>query len=209
MIYLDNAATTRVYNSAAREANEAMNNLYANPSSLHSMGIASEELIDKSRNIIAAAAGVDKREIYFCSGGTMANNTAIFGYLASKKRGRIITSEYEHPSVLECFKKLEDTFEVIYLRPVNGVITPETLEKNLTDDTLLASIMHVNNETGDINNINALITVLKNRCPDAVFHTDAVQSFLKEDFGYRKADMASFSAHKTHVGFDFVQVLEL
>ena len=196
MIYLDSAATTKVLPSAARAAAEAMTVTFSNPSSLHSFGFEAEKIREDARRTVAAAAGVAPEEIVFTSGGTGADNLAIFGYLKNRKGGRIITSAYEHPAVLECFRELASSFEVIYLRPENGIITPDSLRNALTPDTLLVSVMHVNNETGAINPIKELAKTVKDNS-DAVFHTDAVQGFLKEKGVYSFCDMASFSAHKT------------
>lgn len=197
-IYLDNAATTQVFREAADVAYKAMTETYSNPASLHSFGLEAEQLLEEGRKIIAANIGCKEEELYFTASGTSASNTAIFGSLASKKKGRIITSAFEHPAVLECFKALENRFEVIYLKPdKDGIISPESLEKELTDDTLLVSIMHVNNETGAVNPITELAQIT-HRVKGALFHTDAVQSFTKQPFSYSVVDMASFSAHKTH-----------
>ena len=134
----------------------------------------------------------------------MSDNIAIRGYLASKKGGRIITSSFEHPAVMECFKSLENFFDVVYLSPdSSGKITADILAEKLTSDTCFVSIMHINNETGAINEIEKISELL--RRAGIVFHTDAVQSFLKTPFKYSKTDMASVSGHKTHgpkgVGF--------
>lgn len=199
MIYLDNAATTQVCPEAVNAATAAMTDLYANPASLHAFGIEAEKRLDQSRQIIAEAAGVLPEELYFTAGGTVSNNTAVFGALSSMRGGRIICSAYEHPSVLECFKQLENRFDVVYLPPAkSGCIKPDDLLKALTQETRLVSIMHVNNETGAINPIRELAKITKTINPKTLFHTDAVQGFLKEPFSYSCADMASFSAHKTH-----------
>lgn len=196
MIYLDSAATTAVLPNAARAACNAMTDLFANPSSLHSFGYEAEKIREKAREAIAAAAGVKNDEIVFTSGGSGADNLAIFGFLKNKKGGRIITSAYEHPAVLECFKALSSQFQTVYIKPENGIITPDLLKKHLTPDTVFVSIMHVNNETGAKNPIKELAKTTKDYS-DAVFHTDAVQGFLKEKSEYSFCDMASFSAHKT------------
>lgn len=199
MIYLDNAATTQVYPSAAEAAFRAMTTLYANPASLHHFGIEAEKVLEQSRAIIAAAAGVKKEELYFTAGGTGSSNTAIFGTLAPLRGGRIICSAYEHPAVLACFKQLQTKFDVVYVKPSKrGIIEPDDLFSVLTPDTRLVSIMHVNNETGAVNPIRDLAKITKTVSKNALFHTDAVQAFLKESFSYACVDMASFSAHKTH-----------
>ena len=196
-IYLDNAATTAVLPEAAKVAAECMTALYANPASLHSFGFEAEKLLEKSRARIAKAVGCKPEELYFTSGGTGSDNLAILGHLKTRRGGRIITSAYEHPAVLECFKQTESKFDVVYLRPENEIITKDALREALTADTALVSIMHVNNETGAINPIEELAETT-HLVRDAVFHTDAVQSFMKESFDFSKVDLASFSAHKTH-----------
>lgn len=195
MIYLDNAATTRMSNKALATI-VSMQEMYANSSSLHSFGFECEKKLEQARDIIAESMGVSPDTVYFTSGGTMSDNIAIRGYLSTKKRGRIITSQFEHPAVLECFRSLESVFEVIYVKPENGYISTSDIEKNLSDDTIFVSIMHVNNETGAINDIKGISSLLKEK--NIVFHTDSVQGYLKESFKYSNVDMASFSGHKTH-----------
>ena len=196
-IYLDNAATTAVLPEASAVACDTMTNLYANPASLHTFGFEAEKLLEKSRETLAKAIGCKSEELFFTSGGTGSDNLAVLGYLKTKRGGRIITSAYEHPAVLECFKQAESKFDVVYLKPENGVITEEALQRELTPDTVLVSVMHVNNETGALNPTEKLAR-LTHLVKGAVFHTDAVQAFMKEPFDYSKVDMASFSAHKTH-----------
>ena len=197
MIYLDSAATTKVLPQAAEAAVKAMCEDYGNPSSLHKIGYLASKRLDYCRKIIADAAGVDESSLYFTSGGSASNNLAIKGYLSNKRRGKIITTAYEHPSVLECFKLFEDKLDVVYLEPDNGIITEEVLLKELNKDTVFVSIMHVNNETGAINPVKELCKLTKKLSP-AIFHTDAVQGFMKEEISYSFADMASFSGHKNH-----------
>lgn len=196
MIYLDSASTTAVLPCAAEAAMKAMTELYGNPSSLHSFGFEAEKIRENARKAVASAAEVQPEEIVFTSGGTGADNLALFGSLKNKKSGRIITSAFEHPAVLESVKELSRTFEIVYLTPENGIISPDSLKKALTPNTLLVSIMHVNNETGALNPISDLAKITKTYS-DALFHTDAVQGFMKEKFRYSSVDMASFSAHKT------------
>ncbi len=172
-IYLDNAATTQVLTESAKEAYRVMTEIYANPASLHNFGFTAENCLEQSRENLAAAVGCSKEEFFFTPGGTASDNLAILGYLQGHRNGRIITSMYEHPAVLECFKKIEKTFDVVYLKPKNGIITPDVLREKLTSDTVLVSIMHVNNETGAINPINDLAKET-HTVKGAVFHTDAV-----------------------------------
>ena len=148
MIYLDNAATT-MPSEAAKNAMLAAAEKFGNPSSLYGLGLEAEKLINGSRTTIASMLGVDKKEIFFTSGGTEANNMAVFGAAyARQKRGRhIVTTKIEHPSVLECFKRLEqEGFEVTYLDVTpEGVPEISMLNDILREDTILVSIMYVNN----------------------------------------------------------------
>lgn len=197
MIYLDNAATTKVLPQAAEAACNSMCEFYGNPSSLHREGYRASKRLDVCRKTIADAAGVDSAGIYFTSGGSAANNLAIRGFLANKRKGKVITSAYEHPSVLECFKLFEDKLDIVYLKPENGVVTENALMNVIDRDTVFVSIMHVNNETGAVNPVKSLCKITK-KLSGAVFHTDAVQGFMKEDISYSFADMVSFSGHKNH-----------
>ena len=203
MIYLDNAATTRpceaAVNAMVRAAEE-----FGNPSSLHGLGLNAEKMITGAKDTLAQMLAVDKKGIYFTSGGTEANNLAVFGTVDALKRqgNRIITSQIEHPSVLSAFKKLENSgFEVIYA-PVDsdGRVDTEELKKYLDDSVIFVSIMHVNNETGVIQPIEEISSLLKEMSPKAVFHCDCVQSFgkIKVNPNLMGVDMISASAHKIH-----------
>lgn len=203
MIYLDNAATTKPCEKAAEAMLSAVSE-FANPSSLHGAGLRVEKLIGSARSELASVLGVNANNIYFTSGGTEANNLAIFGTAdALKRRGnRIITSRIEHPSVLEAFRKLEkDGFDVIYLAvDGEGRVDTKMLSDELTENTILVSIMHVNNETGVIQPIEEISRLIKEKAHNCIFHCDCVQSFCKipvkpELMG---ADMVSISAHKIH-----------
>ena len=198
MIYMDNAATTRVLDEAAKTAAEAMTAQYGNPESLHGFGLTAEHSVAGARRILASAAGVTEEEIYFTPSATVANNTAIRGAVASKRRGRIITTAFEHPAAEEVLKDLEKTFEVVRLSPVGGKITSDSFRKALSPDTVLVTCMQVNNETGAVTPLKEMAQILRRSGIDAPFHTDAVQGFLKEDFSYSLVDMASFAGHKVH-----------
>lgn len=198
MIYLDNAATTRMNPEAAELYAHLATEQYANSESLHTFGFSVQQLLDHARDALAKKAGVKPEEFFFAPCGTLADNTAILGTVDPKRGGRIVTSAFEHPAVAECMKKLESSFDVVYLRPENGIITPEQLSRALTPDTRLVSIMHVNNETGAVADLRALSAVIRRSGCGALFHTDAIQGFLKEPLSYSCVDLASFSAHKTH-----------
>lgn len=203
MIYLDNASTTKPSKAACAAAAEAME-AFGNPSSLHRMGLAAEKIITSAKEQSARALGVEPKNIYFTSGGTESNNTAILGYAeANKKRGNhVITTKIEHPSVLEPFRVLEKNgFDVTYL-DVNsdGVISLEEFENALREDTILVSVMAVNNETGAVQPVDKLKAVMREKSPKAALHSDAVQGFLKVDLKPKRCgiDMLSASGHKIH-----------
>lgn len=201
MIYLDNASTTKP-SEAVKEAVMNAMEVFGNPSSMHRLGIDAEKIISESKNKISRVLGVDSKNIYFTSGGTESNNTAILGYaFANRKRGNhLITSKIEHPSVLESFKTLEkEGFSVTYLGVnKNGVVSLEELENSLRDDTILVSIMSVNNETGTIQPIHKVKEIIKKKSPVCLFHSDFVQGFCKIPIAPKKAgiDMLSISGHK-------------
>lgn len=203
MIYLDNAATTKPSERAAEAMLNAVNE-FGNPSSLYSLGLKSEKIITKSRDTIASMLGVDSKKLYFTSGGTEANNTALFGAAHGRKRlgNHIITTQIEHPSVLETAHRLEkDGFSVTYLgADSDGRISAEELENALREDTILVSVMHVNNETGVIQPVEALKKIMKKKAPNAALHCDCVQSFGKISVkpALWGADYISISAHKIH-----------
>ena len=203
-VYFDNAATTKVCQSAAEAAAFAMTECYGNPSSGHAAGRAAKTLLDTARKNVASAMGAMPEEIYFTSGGTEADNWAILGgAFALRHRGKhIITSAAEHDAVRGPMKKLaEDGFDVTFLKPgKDGRIDPAEFEKSLREDTVFASLMLVNNETGAINPIEELSRILKKRRPQAWLHVDGVQAFCKIPFSVKTlgADMVSVSSHKIH-----------
>jgi len=203
-IYFDNSATTQVHPDVADLMHETMIWNYGNPSSLHKKGVQAEQAVSHTRKIIAGALEVTPEEIFFTSGGTESNNTAIKGIShAYKSRGNhIITSNVEHPSVLNVFDHMEELgFRVTYLRvKENGVIDPEELKEALCNDTLLVSLMHVNNEVGAIQPIKEIGEILKGYHKKIYFHVDAVQSFGKLPIlpGKLGIDMLSVSGHKFH-----------
>lgn len=202
--YLDNSATTAVCKAAADKALYMMTENFGNPSSLHKLGINAELCIEDAREVIADALGAQPKNIIFTSGGTEANNTVLFGAAeALKRRGsRIIVSAVEHSSVYESAKRLSELgYDVQYL-PVtgDGVIDLNKLDELLTDKTILVSVMAVNNETGSVQPTEKIAKHIKRRCPDAVFHVDAVQAFCKMPLKPQKwgVDFLTVSAHKIH-----------
>ena len=203
MIYLDNAATTQPSQRAAEAMMMAVSD-FGNPSSLHGLGLQTEKLINSARDNIANMLGVNSKNVYFTSGGTESNNLAIYGVANSlKRRGkRVITSTIEHPSVMESFKRLEnDGYDVCYLGvDKDGIVNLDDLAGMLTEDTILVSIMHVNNETGVIQPIERISAMVREKSPYCIIHCDCVQSFGKIPVKPDKmgVDMVSISAHKIH-----------
>ncbi|MBR3610627.1 MAG: cysteine desulfurase [Oscillospiraceae bacterium] len=201
-IYLDNSATTRVYDEAAKIAFEVMTEYYGNPSSLHSKGVEAEKIMEEARKNIAEALGANPEGLYFTSGGTEANNLAVIGgALAKKRRGnKVVVSAYEHDSVIKSAKQLENMgFSVTYLAPdENGIITPLSVFEAVDEKTVLVSVMMVNNEIGAINTIKEICAAAKRKNPEVLFHTDAVQAFCKIPIKAEKlgADMVTVTAHK-------------
>ncbi|MCK8827209.1 cysteine desulfurase [Natroniella acetigena] len=202
-IYLDNAATTKPYPAVVTKIKDALTEAYGNPSSLHGKGLEAEKLIKAARKEIADQLKVKTDEIYFTSGGTEANNLAIKGAVNALHRSgnRIITSSIEHPSVLNIFKRLEKQgYDVKYLSvDQTGVIDLDQLEEYLTNETILVSIMGVNNELGSIQPL-AKIGRLLAPYDKLYFHVDGVQAFTKLDIFPAKLgiDLYSVSAHKIH-----------
>ena len=203
-IYLDNSSTTKPCEKAIENIQYALLHSWGNPSSLHRLGVEAEIGVSDTRSHLAALLGAKEDEIYFTSCGTESNNTAIWGAVNSrKKRGnRIVTTSIEHPSVLEVMKKLEgDGFEVIYLKPdINGVINPDDIKNAVNKNTILVSIMLVNNEVGSIQPVNAARKAIDSSGAPALLHCDAVQGFGKMPINVKNlgVDLLSVSAHKIH-----------
>lgn len=202
MIYLDNSATTRVLPEAADAAFRAMTEQFYNPSSAYKPAVAIEKEVEAARARLGAALGCTAGEVLYTSGGTESNNMAVFGVLkALRMKRRIITTAGEHPAIYEVFRSLEgapDT-EVIFvgLNP-DGTVRLDKLEAALTPDTALVSVMHVNNEVGSINDLDAISQLLKKHAPNALLHSDGVQAFCKLPFAKPPVDLYSISAHKFH-----------
>ena len=204
MIYLDNSATTKPCREAVEAMNLAMTESWGNPSALYAFGIDSAHSLRDARHKVAAALGAEPDRVFFTSGGTEADNWAIHGTVKRLgKRGKhIITTAIEHHAILNPLKELEaQGFEVTYLQPDSeGRITLDVLKAALRKDTILVSIMMVNNEVGSVMPISAMAKLTHKLCPNAIFHTDAVQGFLKVPFAAKTlgADLISISSHKVH-----------
>ncbi len=202
MIYLDNCATTKPREEVVKAMVEVLQSDFGNPSSLHRLGMGSEKKIRESRRTISEFLKVDEKEIFFTSGGTESNNIAIQSIINkfSRKGKHIITTNIEHPSVYNVLKHYEaQGFEITYLK-VNkeGFIDLMDLKNAIRNDTILVSIIHVNNEIGvrqDIDGIREVIHRLPNR---PMLHVDGIQAFGKVDLSLRGVDTFSFSGHKVH-----------
>ncbi len=203
-IYLDNSATTRVSSTVADKIYNMMIENYGNPSSLHLKGLQAQHSVEEARNIISNSLGVSSSEIYFTSGGTEANNLAIIGTALCKRKtgNKIVTSAIEHSSIMDSCKYLESLgFEVVYLpAQENGAVSIEDLENAIDENTILVSLMYVNNETGAIQPVEKIPRIIKRKNAPAVFHIDAVQAFGKLPIKNTKlkADMISITAHKIY-----------
>lgn len=203
-IYLDNSATTIVSNNVCKKMCVIMTSCYGNASSLHTMGIQAENEITTARKTIAQELNVNHNEIYFCSGGTEANNHAIFGTAESRKRigNRIVTTAIEHSSVLECMNELSKKgFEIEYLMPdISGNISDEKIINAIDNNTILVSLMLVNNEMGSITPVEAAAKAIKFKKLQTLLHCDAVQAFGKMPVKPKKlgVDLMTISSHKIH-----------
>ncbi|MGL5316055.1 MAG: cysteine desulfurase family protein [Peptostreptococcaceae bacterium] len=214
-IYLDNSATTKPYSEVIEKMVYAMSTDYGNPSSLHRKGIEVEKNIKAIRQSIARSLGAKDKEIYFTSGGTESNNAIIRGVAAlnKKRKNHIISTNIEHPSVLNTLKDLEeDGYEVTYLNAnKEGKIDVEQFKQALKPTTCLVTVMHVNNEVGTIQPIQEIGKYLKSLKDKVYLHVDAVQSFSKINFRPSRynIDFMSASGHKFHgpkgIGFMYVK----
>lgn len=203
-IYLDNAATTRPFKEVCEEMAQIAYEIYGNPSSLHKLGFEAEQKMKEAIRMIADCLKVKSEDIIITSGATEGDNMAIIGSaMAAKRKGKhLITSMGEHPGASQAFKYLEEQgFEVTYIKPdKQGVITHEALGEALRPDTILVSIMHVNNEIGTVQNLSELSKVIKSYNDKIVFHSDCTQSFGKIPVlpSRMGVDIISTSAHKFH-----------
>lgn len=215
-IYLDNAATTRVLPEAADAASAAMREQYGNPSSLHHKGFEAEQYVKNARKAIAGSLKVPEETIVFTSGGTESNNMALLCGADARKRygNHIITTRIEHASVYQPILHLQDLgYRVSFLEvDANGIVSPETLAAALTDDTILVSVMAVNNEIGAVEPVAELAALVHEKTPNAWFHTDAIQAYGKIPLYPKRMgiDLLSVSGHKLHApkGTGFLYVRE-
>ena len=204
MIYLDNSATTKPCAAALEAMTNALTAQWGNPSALYDFGLDAARALRTARGQVAAAMGAEPGRVFFTSGGTEADNWAVFS--SAKKLGKrgkhIVTTAVEHHAILNCMKELEaQGYTVTYLQPDGeGRISLDALSQALTRDTILVSVMMVNNETGAVMPIAQMAKLVHRVCPEAIFHTDAVQGFLKVPFQAKSlgADLISVSSHKIH-----------
>lgn len=204
MVYLDNSATTKPCDAAVKAAVQMMTENFGNASSLHGAGVQAMKVLMEARRTVADALGCDSAEIYFTSGGTEANNMAVFGAAqAGRHKGkRIVTTAVEHESVLEPCSELEKAgFEVIRILPDRfGRITAGQIAEAIDQNTVLVSVMHVNNESGAVFPVETIRSAIKRAGAPALLHIDCVQSFGKLPVRVKKldADLVTVTAHKIH-----------
>lgn len=203
-IYFDNAATTKVSDQVAQAMLHMLTHNFGNPSSLHQKGFKAEKAIENSRHIIAQVLKVNKKEIYFTSGGTEANNIAISGMAAANKRGgkHILVSSIEHPSVKETVRYLETLDYEVESIPTDGAgyVQIDILKQLIRHDTVMVSVMYVNNEIGTVQDMTTIGKLIKSLNPKTLFHVDAIQAFGKYNLTPTKdqIDILTISGHKLH-----------
>ena len=202
--YLDNSATTQVSECAAQKALELMLDKFGNPSSLHSFGFEAEKELDSAREKIARLIGAKENEIFFTSGGTEANNLALMGAAEAKKRAgkKIVTTAIEHSSVISSAQHLESLgYEVVFVNPKDkSGFDIKDFEEAIDENTILVSVMLVNNETGVMPPVKRIQGIINRKAPKALFHVDAVQALGKENVNVTalKCDLLTISSHKIH-----------
>ena len=204
MIYLDNSATTKPHESVLQTFLQVNEHYFANPASIHQAGVEANDLLSRAREQVASILNTEEKQVIFTSGGTESNNFALYGIAKSSthKGKHIIVSEIEHPSVLEAAKRLiSEGFDIEYLRvDEHGKLSVEQLKRIIRKDTILVSVMHVNNEMGAISPIHEMAKIIHEKSR-AVFHVDAVQSFGKMHVafdGENGPDILTVSGHKIH-----------
>lgn len=213
--YLDNSATTKVFDSVRDVVVKTMSEDYGNPSSMHLFGMRGENYVKEARKTIASVLKAAEKEIFFTSGGSESNNMALIGAAEANKRAgkHIITTQIEHASVSATMKYLEGIgYEITYLPVDNtGKVDLEALRQSLREDTILVSVMYVNNEIGTIEPIEEIGRIIKEYNKSILFHVDAIQAFGKIDIVPKRLniDLMSVSAHKIHgpkgVGFIYIK----
>ena len=202
-IYLDNSATTRIREEALAVYNEVSREEYGNPSSLHELGFRAEKRLNEAKKTILGTLGAKDAAVVFTASGSEANNLAILGRAYAKERykrgAKILTTEGEHASVSSPIARLQaEGYRVARIPTKGGLLDMEALERELTADVILVSMMMVNNETGALYDLRAVADRMKKRCPEAILHADATQSYLKVPFTKASvgADLITISSHK-------------
>lgn len=203
MIYLDNAATSKIHPDALEKMNDIYNNFYGNPSSLHSFGHECEKILENSRDSIANFINANKNEIVFTSGGTESNTMAIVGHLASARPGsQILTTHLEHPSILETLVHLsKKDIELVFIKTdASGIIDIEDIKRKANDKTTLCVFTHVNSEIGSIQNLKKISDTIRHLSKEARIHIDCAQSLgkIKIDATETYVDTMTLSGHKIH-----------
>ncbi len=199
IIYLDNASTTKPDKDGIEVALSVINENYANPSSLHFMGISANKNVEASREKIGALLNCPPDWVYFTSGGTEANNMVISGVYNGSRSSGFITNKAEHPSVSEVYSRLEEKGTAVdFVSIKNGQVDITELLNLINENTALVSVMHVNNETGEIHDINEIGKLIKQKNKKTMFHADCVQSFGKHQISMENVDAITISAHKIH-----------
>ena len=204
VIYLDNAATTKPCKKAIEKANEIAEKVWGNPSSLHSLGLSAQLVVDSARETVADSLGAKPKNIIFTSGGTEANNLAVNSAVATMRRrgSRIVSSAYEHSSIHEKLKSLEkDGFEIVFVpAEKNGIVDPGKIAEAVDEKTILVAVMMTNNEVGAVNDIQRITKLVKSKNPNCLVHTDCVAAFGKLRINATKlgVDTLTVSAHKIH-----------
>ena len=201
MIYLDNAATTKPKKKVIEDMIKVLESDFGNPSSLHNLGMNTENIISEARKALSDSISAKEQEIYFAPSGTIANNTAILGYLKRnpRKGKKIFCSSVEHPSVHNVFEELKkEGYEALKIPVLNYELDYEFLEKNIDENTAIISVMAVNNETGTVFDIKKIKDIINKKKLDTIIHSDLIQGYLKipvnvNTFG---ADILTLSAHK-------------
>ncbi len=201
-IYLDNSATTRMYDECIDKMSSAMREAYGNPSSLHRKGIEAEKLVKYAKDTISETLRVSPNEIFFTSGGTEADNFAIRGTVKANRGNHILTTAVEHPAVMTTLDYLAERGYKVEKIPVgkDGIVDLNAFSKMVRNDTVLVTTMYVNNETGAVMPVSEMGKIYKAKNPRGVFHIDAVQAYGKIPFTAPKtgADLISLSSHKIH-----------
>ncbi len=206
-IYLDNSATTPISSAVSNRMKFIIDSVYGNPSSMHALGLEAEHIVNEARENILSSLGVrdmSSKTVIFTGSGTEADNLALAGVCSAKERPqnkRIVITDSEHSAISETAIALEKRgIEVVRLSTRNGVIDPDEVRNSVTKNTVLISVMLVNNETGAVYDIASAFRIAKSINPDIVTHTDAVQGYLKIPFNMQRSgsDMVTLSAHKVH-----------